>query len=81
MMRVSPETRERVLKVAAEDFGGATVDEAVRRLLDIYWETKAVSAMREFRLEDPVGWHEYLAEADEWDGADLAPTEPWDERA
>ncbi|AEH10390.1 MULTISPECIES: hypothetical protein [Protofrankia] len=79
MMRVSPETRERVLRVAAEDFGGASADETVRRLLDEHWQRKAVAAMDRFRAQDPGGWAEYLAEGRAWSAVD-APVadEAWD---
>ncbi|MEH1012537.1 hypothetical protein V6U90_05360 [Micromonospora sp. CPCC 206060] len=81
MMRVSPETRERVLQVAQEDFGGASADETVRRLLDEHWQAKAVAAMDHFRAEDPNGWAEYLAEADDWQTSEAPATDPWDEAA
>jgi len=79
MMRVSSETRERVLRVAAEDFGGASADETVRRLLDEHWQHKAVTAMDRFRAEDPDGWAEYLAEAERWSLAEGPDDETWDE--
>jgi hypothetical protein len=81
MMRVSAEVREQVLRVAAEDFGGATADEAVRRLLDEHWEAKAVAAMDRFRTEDPEGWTEYLSEAEDWQAVDAPVADGWDEAA
>ncbi len=79
MMRVSPETRERVLRVAVEDFGGVSADETVRRLLDEHWQRKAVAAMDRFRAQDPDGWAEYLAEEEEWSAVDASVAEVWDE--
>ncbi|HEX5541546.1 MAG TPA: hypothetical protein VFX60_08265 [Micromonospora sp.] len=81
MMRVSRETRERVLRVAEEDYGGASADEAIRRLLDEHWQAKAIAAMDQFRAEDPEGWAEYLAESHEGQTIEAPITEPWDENA
>ncbi|TDC78455.1 hypothetical protein E1193_20745 [Micromonospora sp. KC606] len=81
MMRVSPETREQVLRVAAEDFGGVSADEAVKRLLEEHWRAKAVAAMDHYRAIDPEGWAEYLVESEDWHGADAPVGDPWDERA
>ena len=79
MMRVSEETRDSVMRVAAEDFGGATVEETLRRLLDEHWEAKAIAVMDHFRATDPQGWAEYLAEAAALDAASAAPVDGWDE--
>jgi hypothetical protein len=79
MIRVSDETRERVLRVAAEDFGGVTADEAVQRLLDIHWQSKVIAAVVEYQHDDPAGWAEYLSEGAEWDSAQPAVMDPWDE--
>ena len=81
MMRVTPQTRERVLRTAAEDYGGASADETIRRLLDEHWQAKAIAAMDRFRADNPQGWTEYLAEAYEWQAHDAPVTEPWDEDA
>ncbi|WP_239313952.1 MULTISPECIES: hypothetical protein [unclassified Frankia] len=78
MMRVSPETRDRVLRVATEDFMGATADEAVRRLLDEHWQLKAVAVMDRFRVQDPDGWADYLVEAEAWSAADASVNQAWD---
>lgn len=79
MMRVSPETREQVLRVAAEDFGGASADEAIRRLLAEHWQAKAIASMDRFRAEDPNGWTEYLADSEAWERADAPVNDPWTE--
>ncbi|MGN9811850.1 hypothetical protein ACTMSW_21135 [Micromonospora sp. BQ11] len=81
MMRVSPETREQVLRVAAEDFGGVSADEAVRRLLEEHWRAKAVAAMDHYRTVDPDGWSAYLDEAEGWHRADAPVGDPWDPKA
>jgi hypothetical protein len=76
-LRIAPETRDRLLAVAAEDFGGVPADEAVRRLLDEHWQWRALQAMEAFRAEDPAGWQEYLDEAAVLEQASLAPLDEW----
>ena len=70
MLRVSDEVREQVLRIGREEFGGASADETIRRLIDEHWKAQAVAAMREYRLADPQGWEGYLAGAEEIAGAD-----------
>ncbi|MBM7788097.1 hypothetical protein [Tenggerimyces flavus] len=77
MLRVSDETREEVLRIAREDYGGVSADETIRRLIDEHWESMAVAAVREFREDDPRGWADYLAEADQLAGADAAIADGW----
>lgn len=79
MLRVSEETRDRVLQVATEDFGGISADEAVQRLLDEHWRAKVLAAVRAIQANDPEQWTEYLAEASEWEAAQAPVMEPWDE--
>jgi hypothetical protein len=79
MLRVSERTRDRVMQVAADDFGGATAEETLNRLLDEHWEAQAIAAMDRFRASDPEGWSEYLAEADRWDKAQTSVVDTWDE--
>lgn len=70
MLRVSDETREQVLRIGREEFGGASAEETIRRLIDEHWKARAVAAVREFRDTDPQGWADYLAEADGLAGTD-----------
>ena len=77
MLRVSDETRERVLRIGREEFGGASADETVRRLIDEHWRATAVAAVHRYRESDPKGWSEYLAEADEMAGADAPIGDQW----
>lgn len=77
MLRVSEETRERVRRLAREEFGGASVDETIRRLLDEHWEAAALAAVRRYRATDPEGWAEYLAEADQLAEADAPIGDDW----
>ncbi|MBO0809249.1 MAG: hypothetical protein J2P32_13215, partial [Actinobacteria bacterium] len=46
---MSKETRERVRRLAREEFGGAAADETIRRLLDEHWEAAALAAVRRYR--------------------------------
>jgi hypothetical protein len=77
---VSDETRERVLRIGREEFGGASADETVRRLIEEHWRASAVAAMRRYRDSDPQGWSDYLAEADELAAADAPVSDEWSER-
>lgn len=70
VLRVSDETREKVLRIGREEFGGASADETIRRLIDEHWKARAVAAMDHYRRHDPRGWADYLAEAEELAGAD-----------
>ena len=77
MLRVSDETRERVLRIGHDEFGGASADETVRRLIDEHWRVSAVTAVQRYRESDPQGWADYLAEADELAGVDAPITDEW----
>lgn len=81
MLRVSDETRERVLRIGREEFGGASADETVRRLVDEHWRASAIAAVRRYRDSDPQGWSDYLAGADELAAADAPVSDEWSERA
>jgi hypothetical protein len=81
MLRVSQRTRDRVMRVAVEDFHGATAEEVLNQLLDEHWEAKAIAAMDHFRATDPEGWSEYLADADEWDRTAVPLADTWGEQA
>ncbi|MDN5858093.1 MAG: hypothetical protein L0H84_05665 [Pseudonocardia sp.] len=80
MLRVSDETRERVQRLAREEFGGASADETIRRLLDEHWEAAAVAAVERYRTDNPRGWADYLAEADDVTAADAPITDEWSPR-
>lgn len=63
MLRVSEETRNNVLRIAREDFGGATADETIRLLVEEHWRAKAIAAVEAYRRTDPAGWADYVADA------------------
>lgn len=77
MLRVSDATRDRVLQIGRDDFGGASAEETIRRLIDEHWQVRAVEAVRRYREEDPQGWADYLSEADEEAAADAPATDGW----
>lgn len=72
MLRVSDETRAEVLRLGREEFGGASVDETIRQLIEEHWKARALAAVFHYRQTDPEGWSEYLAEADQLAAADAA---------
>ena len=80
MLRVSDETRHRVQRLAREEFGGVSADETIRRLLDEHWEAAALVAVQRYRVENPQGWADYLAAADELSAADAPITDEWSTR-
>jgi hypothetical protein len=79
MLRVSNETRERIMRIGREEFGGVSADETVRRLIDEHWRGAAIAAVHRYRESDPRGWSDYLAEADELAGADAPVSDEWAE--
>jgi hypothetical protein len=70
-MKIQSEVRDRLARVAAEDYPGATLSDALARLLA---EHEQARTRREIlaayaRLQDDAdGWAGYAAEIDEWDG-------------
>jgi len=81
MLRVSDETRERVLQIGREEFGGASADETVRRLVDEHWQVAAVAAVHRYSESDPQGWADYLAGADKLAEADAPISDEWSKPA
>lgn len=77
MLRVSDETRERVLRIGREEFGGASADETIRRLIDEHWRASAIAAVRGYREHDLQGWAEYIAEAEDWASAESPIADEW----
>lgn len=77
MLRVSDETRERVQRLARDEFGNASADETIRRLLDEHWEAAALDAVDRYRADNGEGWTDYLAEAERLAAADALTTDEW----
>lgn len=74
---MSDETRAEVQRLGREEFGGASADETIQRLIAEHWEAAALRAVAECRASDPGGWAEYLAEANELADADAPVVERW----
>lgn len=79
MLRVSDETRERVLRIGREEFGGASADETIRRLIDEHWQATAIAAVRDYRERDPQGWADYIDEAQEWASGEAPIVDEWEQ--
>lgn len=77
MLRVSDETRKRVQRLAREEYGGASADETICRLLDEHWEAAALAAVVRYRADDPQGWADYVAEAEGRVVADAPIADEW----
>jgi hypothetical protein len=80
MLRVSDKTRQRVQRIGQEEFGGASADETVRRLIDEHWQVATVAAVHRYRESDPQGWSDYLAEADQLADADAPIGDEWTDK-
>lgn len=80
MLRVSDETRQRVLRIGRDEFGGASAEETVSRLIDEHWQATAIAAVHGYREADPQGWADYLAEADDLAQADALISDKWSGR-
>jgi len=74
MMRVSAETRNEMIRIATEEYGGSTLEETLRRLLDEHRRARWVQAAREYFAE-PDNHDDYLGEAREWEAIDEPTTD------
>jgi mRNA interferase MazF len=65
-MQVSAAVYDELAAVAAQDFGGVSVSEAIHRLV---WEHKIAGVMARYEelRADPEEWASYQAELREWD--------------
>lgn len=79
-VRLDTAVRDELLAVAENDFGGATANEAIRRLIAEHWENKAVAAMDNYRVADPDGWQAYVNDADSFSrqAAPALGDDPWE---
>lgn len=67
-MRVSAETRDALARIAADDLGGVSLDEALRVVL---FEHRTAAALARLAV-DPARAEEYRAEANEIAEIDVA---------
>jgi hypothetical protein len=81
MIRVSASTRDRVMKIAREDYGGVSADEALRRLVDEHWEHRAIAAADRLRQVDPDGYADHVNEMRGLAEVEIAVDEPWVDEA
>jgi len=65
MIRVSKRTREVIGVIAEQDYGGVTLDEALRRLAREHWQQRAIIAMDRYRAENPSAREDYPDEVAE----------------
>ena len=72
-IRVEPETHESILRLARDDYGGVTADEALRLLVIEHRQRRAIEAWDRFREERPDEWQQYVAESDEMDRSAALP--------
>lgn len=64
MLRVEPETRDKVLEVA-RTLGGLSVNATVQQLLAEHFQWQCILAVDTYAQEDPDGYADYVAELDE----------------
>ncbi len=80
MLRVSDETRDRIKRLAQDEFGGASANEVVEHLLDEHWEAAALAAVARTAAEHPHEWTEYLEGAEEFSKVDASISDEWSPR-
>jgi hypothetical protein len=69
-LRVTTQTRDQLAAVAQADFGGVTAEQAIQQLLDEHVQLRSIQIMDAYREQEPAGWADYLAGADQDAGAD-----------
>lgn len=77
MIRVSDDTRHRIHRVARNEFGGASADETIQRLLDEHWKATALAATRRDRARNPDSWQSEVDQVDADSQADAGITDGW----
>jgi hypothetical protein len=82
MIRVSEETRDAINKIARDDFGGVTADEALRRLAREHRRALWIEQARRLRDEQPEQWQDGTAETVDIANAtagDAVASDPWEQ--
>jgi hypothetical protein len=70
-VKIQSEVREHLARVAAEDYPGATLSDAVAQLLAEHEQARLrhrIAAAYARLREDPAEWAAYTEELGEWDG-------------
>lgn len=78
-VKMPSDVRDELARVARHDYAGATLAEAVRRLLAEHDEARLrreIAAGYSRLQQDPDRWSGYLAELDEWDAVTADGSEP-----
>jgi hypothetical protein len=65
-IRVDISTRDRLARIADDEFHGASLGESVQRLIDEHEMQMAHAAYARLR-SDPAAWAEYRGELADWD--------------
>lgn len=66
-MGLDSELRDRLARLAREHYDGATLAEALERLIEEHEINDAVEAVERTRRERPEEWEDYLGEVAAWD--------------
>jgi hypothetical protein len=77
-MKIQSELRDRLARIAAEEYPGATLSDVVARLVAEHEQARVrreISAAYGRLQDDPEGWAGYIAELDEWDSVTADGTE------
>ncbi len=64
-VRVTPDQREQLKKIATEDYGGVSAAEAIERLINEHFEARCAAQMNALR-QDRAEWADYKAELGAW---------------
>lgn len=64
-MKVPSDLRDELARVAQDDFGGATLAQALRALLEEHTKRRILEAYGRLRAQ-PEEWASYVGELDEW---------------
>ncbi len=67
------------MRIASNDYRGATADGTLRRLVDEHWERQALAAIDDYQRADPDGYADYLRELTENDPGGSPELEPWED--
>jgi hypothetical protein len=66
-IKVDTRTRDELASVAADDYGGVSLNAALIHLLTEHRKAAVLAAYARLQA-DPVAWKDYESELNEWDG-------------
>ena len=70
-MKIQSEVRDKLAKLAADDYAGATMSDALAHLIAEHEQERIrrqIATAYARLQDDPKQWAEYVDELDEWDG-------------